>query len=127
MIIFHRFAQVMRECIALQEECSLSKPEKNASNQDKRVLAQVLENALFKLDKLVSDCILHTMYDLFVKLDRNPIKTLRLLGPLEGDESDQNVIDEEIEKFDIILDQLIQVGSFAVSYASTAKRKCEPI
>lgn len=114
----------MCECIAFQEECSLSKPDKNASKQDKRILAQVLENALFKLDKLVNDCLLRTVYILFAKLDQNPIRALRRLGPLENDEPNQTVIGEEIEKFDIVLDQLIQVGSFAVSYASTAKRKC---
>lgn len=115
--------QVMRECIVFEEECSLNKTEKSITDQDKRVLAQVLENTLFKLDKLVNDTLLHTVYDLFSKLERNPIGALRELGPLGRDESDQNVIDAEIEKFDVVLDQLLQVGSFAVSYASTAKCK----
>lgn len=114
--------QVMRECIAFQEECSLSKPQKHPNEQDKRVLAQVLENALFNLDKLVNDSLLHTVYELFIKLDQNPIKKLRQLGPMHDNIADQAVIDEEIERFDIVLDQLTQVGTFAVSYASTAKR-----
>lgn len=111
----------MRECIAFQEECSLSKPQKQPNEQDKRVLAQVLENALFNLDKLVNDCLLHTVYELLAKLDENPIKKLRQIGPMGDNIGDQTVIDDEIEKFDVILDQLTQVGSFAVSYASTAK------
>lgn len=100
------------------------KEEKAASTQDKRILAQMLENTLFKLDKMVNDSLLRLVFDLFTKLDENPIGTLRVLSPLGNDEADQNVIDEQIEKFDVVLDQLLQVGSFAVSYASTAKGEC---
>lgn len=116
--------QVMRECIAFQEECSLSNPEKVTSEQDKQMAAQVLENALLNLDKLVNDMLLQTVYELFAKLNQNPIKMLRKMSPLEEDEADQAIIDSEIDKFDNILDQLMQVGGFAVSYASTAKREC---
>lgn len=119
---------MLRECIAFQEECLLDiseKEEKAASTQDKRILAQMLENTLFKLDKMVNDSLLRLVFDLFTKLDENPIGTLRVLSPLGNDEADQNVIDEQIEKFDVVLDQLLQVGSFAVSYASTAKGECK--
>lgn len=113
----------MRECIAFQKECSLSQPDKQSSEQDKRILAQVLESALYHLDKLVNETLLHTVFELFVELDQNPISQLRKLGPSSKGSADQESIDEEIEQFDCVLDQLTQVGTFAVSYASNAK--CE--
>lgn len=107
----------MAECIEFQKICSSPESEHNMDDQDVRFKAQLVENTLYNLDKLMNNSLLRMVYNCFAEINQQPIKKLRKLN----ETSHSELIDDEIEKFDLILDRLMQIGLFATAYASKAK------
>lgn len=105
---------VMKECIALQEMClgyDSNDKEINATDRDKRLQAQQLQNALYGLDRLMNECFLRVFYTTFA--DLQPLISERTIPPAK----------QFTEQFDDILDRLIQIGLFAMAYTSNPKAK----
>lgn len=99
--------KVLTECIEFEEEFSLS-ARSNKSHQPV-IKALALESALYSLELLVNSSLLHLVYEVFEELTKKPFETLKLKGDL--------VTELEIEEFDLMIDRLIQIGLFAVSYS----------
>lgn len=107
----------MNDCVAFQEECNLHESNENINEQDIRLKAQLLENSLYNLDRLMNHSLLRMVYVVFADLNQNPLANLRDMSKLP----ESTEIDDEIENFDLILDRMMQIGSFATAYASKAK------
>lgn len=112
---------VMKECIALQEMClgyDSNDQEINASDRDKRLQAQQLQNALYNLDRLMNEAFLRVFYTTFGH-DMEPMlqESSPLVAPYE------HKIQQFAERFDRLLDHFIQIGLFAAAYTSSPKAK----
>lgn len=116
---------VMKECIEFQEMClgyDSNDKEINCSERDKRLQAQKLLNALYSLDRLMNECFLRVFYTTFSDRQSNPILNLKALRS-GGKLSDKQAQEEFLDRFDDILDRLIQIGIFAMAYTSNPKAK----
>lgn len=107
----------MQTCIEFQEICYVIE---DATEEDKRMKAEHVQYALHNLDKLVNECLLRLFFIVFAELSQNPVAKLR---SMKLSIVERNVIDHQIEKFDDILDRLIQIGAFAAAYSQNAKGK----
>lgn len=112
MTLCHR---VMLTSVEFQDICCIAKC---ATEDDKRMKAEHVQFALHNLDKLVSDCLLRLIFIVFAELNQNPVAKLRKMKEFE-----QIEVDQQIDKFDDILDRLTQIGGFAVAYSQNAKGK----
>lgn len=112
MTLCHR---VMQTSVEFQEICCTAEC---ATEDDKRMKAEHVQYALHNLDKLVSDCLLRLIFIVFAELNQNPVAKLRRMK-----DSEQIEVDQQIDKFDDVLDRLIQIGGFAVAYSQNAKGK----
>lgn len=106
--------KVLKECIDFENESSLSNPEKKVNVQQRRLKALSLENALYQLETVVNDCLLRLIYRVFSDISRKPLDALRSA-------TDPDEIDNLTTDFDLITDRLMQIGFFAISYASNLK------
>lgn len=114
MTLCHR---VMQTCIEFYEICCNTD---TATEDDKRLKAEQVQYTLNNLDKLVNDCLLRLFYIVFAELNQNPVSKLRTMTELH---IERNAVDQQIDKFDDILERLIQIGAFAVAYSQNAKGK----
>lgn len=108
---------VMKECIDFQNACTSEDKSTNTENE-KRLRAQQLQNALGNLDKLMNECLLRVFCTIFIDLKNNPIRKLRALQTANRED---DKIQEEIENFDDVLDRVIQIGTFAIAYSCDPK------
>lgn len=116
MTLCHR---VMQACIEFQEVCCVTE---DASEDDKRLKAEHVQYTLHNLDKLVNDSLLRLFFIVFAELNQNPVAKLRAM---KKSIIEQDAVEQQIDKFDDILDRLIQIGAFAVAYSHNAKGECD--
>lgn len=115
--------KVMKECIDFQEICIFDDPEICTTEKEKRLKAQLLQDALYNLDRLVNDCLLRVFFSLFSDLNQNPVEKMHKVKKQQDLTDDKTLMDKEIAKFDDILDKLILIGAFAIAYSLNAKGK----
>lgn len=116
----------MKECIELQEMClgfDNNDKEVNCSENDKRLQAQQLLNALYNLDRSMNDSFLRIFFQIFSESTNNPMQYFRAMER-GSNISQKELIEHFTEKFDDILDRLIQIGIFSISYTSSSRGKC---
>ena len=99
--------KVLNECIEFENEFSLSSKSTKMKQPSLRALA--LESALYSLELVVNSGLLHLVYEVFENLAEKPFDKLKLKGT--------EIDDEEVQEFDLIIDRLIQIGLFAVSFS----------
>lgn len=90
-------------------EFSLSNSKKNHNISSQRMKSIELETALYHLENAVNNGLLRLVFDVFFRLNRNPIEYLQSI-------KDKNVMKNEIDKFDILIERLLQIGQFAISF-----------
>lgn len=116
--------KVLKECIDFQQDCSLDRTIRTGDDQSRRLKAAGLENALYQLDKLVNDCLLRLVFDVFVELNAEPLTKLRSLvvnHKVTGSEAEKLLIDAQVNSFDELSDKLQQIGVFAAAFASNQR------
>lgn len=107
--------KVMETCIQFEEICCVTEC---TTDDDKRMKAEHVQYALHSLDKLVNECLMRLFFIVFAELNQSPVAKLRTMNKSIDD---QIAVDAHIEKFDVILDRLTQIGAFAVAYSPNAK------
>lgn len=101
---------VLKVAMEFEEEFSLSQPGKKSNESTQRMKAIELENALYSLETYVNNALLRLVFEVFHVMDKNVIENLlKIKKPSE--------LEDEIEKFDLIVDRLIQIGHFAIWYS----------
>lgn len=105
--------KVLRESIEFQKSCSLLIAV-NPDEQNRRLRAATLENALYQLDRWINDSLLKLVFAVFVELKVDPIQKLRNLCD-KG--SSQEEIDSQVEKIDELFEKIVQIGNFALSFS----------
>ncbi|GAB0086360.1 Serendipity locus protein alpha [Sergentomyia squamirostris] len=103
--------RVLKECIALEEECSSAKA--SDSDLNRRFKAELLEVALTHLETAVNTSLLRLVCHVFVELTENPVGKLRQAMRKE----DENLLDVETEKFDLLLDRILQIGILGIAFS----------
>ncbi|XP_063695677.1 serendipity locus protein alpha-like [Culicoides brevitarsis] len=103
--------KVLKECQALEEECSLSDPKKPPNDANRRLKADILEAAMYQLENLINDALLRLVIDTFKDLKCFSVKNL-----LE----DSSEVDPQ-EIIDGIIDRLFQIGRFGIMFADEMK------
>lgn len=112
--------KVLRECISLEKECSFSDKEVKESEKNRRLKAEVLETALYQLEHLINECLLRLVFQVLIDLKKDPVQMLR---KMKMENVAQDIIDESIFDFDLILDRLVQIGIFAIAFSTNYKSK----
>lgn len=112
--------KVLRECISLEKECSFSDKEVKESEKNRRLKAEVLETALYQLEHLINECLLRLVYQVLADLKKDPVQLLR---KMKLENTEQDVMDDAICDFDLILDRLVQIGIFAIAFSTNYKSK----
>ncbi|XP_055533312.1 serendipity locus protein alpha-like [Wyeomyia smithii] len=110
--------KVLKECISLEKESALVEGEDKPNAQSRLLKASALESAIFQLEAQVNDCLLRLVYDTFAELNQNLIGDMRSLVKNEAPEED---ISSATDKFDSLVDKMMQIGLFAISYADNYK------
>ncbi|EDS38857.1 serendipity locus protein alpha [Culex quinquefasciatus] len=110
--------KVLKECIALEKESALVEGEGRPDAQSRRLRASVLEAVIYQLESQVNDCLLKLVYETFAELDQNVIREMRRLVKEEASEEQ---IDGMANRFDAMVDKIMQIGLFAISYADNYK------
>lgn len=101
---------VLKVSIEFQEEFSLSQPGKKSNASDQRMKAIELENALYNLENYINDALLRLVFQVFSDMDQNPIEKLRM-------QKDPLALENDVEKFDLLIDRLIQIGHFSTWFS----------
>uniref|UniRef100_A0A8D8JRF0 Serendipity locus protein alpha n=2 Tax=Culex pipiens TaxID=7175 RepID=A0A8D8JRF0_CULPI len=110
--------KVLKECIALEKESALVEGEGRPDEQSRRLRASVLEATIYQLEAQVNDCLLKLVYETFAELDQNLIREMRRLVKEEASEEQ---VDGMANRFDAMVDKIMQIGLFAISYADNYK------
>lgn len=105
--------KVLRDTIAFEESCSLSKD--NPDEQNRRLKAATLENSLYSLDRWINDSLLKLVFAVFVELKMDPIQKLRELCEIKNVQQDD--VNRQIEKIDELYERIVQIGNFALSFS----------
>uniref|UniRef100_A0A336LYB3 CSON005790 protein n=1 Tax=Culicoides sonorensis TaxID=179676 RepID=A0A336LYB3_CULSO len=101
--------KVLKECDALEAECSLSDSKNPPNDTNRRLKAGLLETAIYQLENLINDELLRLVFETFKDLKAFKIKDLH-----ENCEYSQDLIDS-------ILDRLFQIGQFGIMFADEIK------
>lgn len=110
--------RVLKECIALEKESALVEGEGRPDAQNRRLKASVLESAIYQLETQVNDCLLMIVYETFAEMDRKLLGKMRQMIKEGAKEED---IDSMANRVDIMVDRIMQIGLFAISYADNHK------
>lgn len=113
--------RVMRACIEFQEVCfndDIDNDGTKYTENDKRLKAQGLQNALYNLDRLMNECYLRVYFKSFADFMETPLKKIHMH---KNQRNQRDAMNEMIESFDDILDQLIQLGNFGIAYSANTK------
>ncbi|XP_053688440.1 serendipity locus protein alpha-like [Sabethes cyaneus] len=110
--------KVLKECISLEKESALQEGADKPNAQNRLLKASALESAIFNLETQVNDCLLRLVYETFAELSQNLIASMRKLVKEGASEED---ISLATEKFDSLVDKMMQIGLFAISYADNYK------
>lgn len=101
---------VLKIAMDFEEEFSLAQPGKKLDASSQRMKAIELENALCSLESYVNNALLRLVYEVFHVMDKNIIEQLTNVEELSE-------LEQEIEKFDLHVDRLIQIGHFAIWFS----------
>lgn len=110
--------RVLKECIALEKESALVEGASRPDGQNRRLKASVLESAIYHLETQVNDCLLKIVFETFAEMDRKLIGRMRKLVKEEASEEE---IDNMTNRIDTMVDRIMQIGLFAISYADNYK------
>lgn len=101
---------VLKLAMDFEEEYSLAQPGKKLNASSKGMKSIELENSLLSLESFVNNALLRLAYEVFHVMDKNIIEEL-----VRIDETSD--LEQEIEKFDLLIDRLIQIGHFAIWFS----------
>ncbi|CRK88982.1 CLUMA_CG002675, isoform A [Clunio marinus] len=101
---------VLKIAMEFEEEFSLSQPGKKLNATDQRMKAMDLETSLCSLESFLNNSLLRLVVEVFHVMDGKTIERLK-------NSSNSSTVDVEIEKFDLLIDRLIQIGHFAISFS----------
>lgn len=73
-----------------------------------------LKGALYKLEQLVNDSLLNLVYEVFIRIQEDPITIMNI--------SNSN-IDDLVKEFDLLNERIIQITLFALGFADECKCK----
>lgn len=104
--------KVIKECMDFELEFSLSDPSKKHDKNNQKLKAISLENALYMLENLINDCLLRLVFEVFEQLNQNPFMDLRTAKISLSDAE----FELKVEEFDFIIDRIIQIGLFGISF-----------
>lgn len=113
---------VLKSAMEFEAEFSLSNPDKKLNESSQRMKSIELESSLCSLENFVNNALLRLAVEVFHLMDGSVIKRL-----IETDEAE---LEDEIEKFDLLVDRLIVIGRFGISFSvddaklSSAIRSC---
>ncbi|XP_021707680.1 serendipity locus protein alpha [Aedes aegypti] len=110
--------RVLKECIGLEKESALVEGAGRPDGQNRRLKASVLESAIYQLETQVNDCLLKIVFETFAEMDRKLIGRLRKM--VKEGASDEE-IDNMTNRIDTMVDRIMQIGLFAISYADNYK------
>lgn len=113
--------RVLKECIGLEKESALVEGAGRPDGQNRRLKASVLESAIYQLETQVNDCLLKIVFETFAEMDRKLIGRLRKM--VKEGASDEE-IDNMTNRIDTMVDRIMQIGLFAISYADNYKGRC---
>lgn len=102
---------VLKVALEFEEEFSLSNPDKKANMTSQRIKAIALENSLCNLENFINNALLRLSFEVFHVMDGKVVKRMM-------DIKNQTKLEEEIEKFDLLVDRFIVIGRFAISFIS---------
>lgn len=115
---------VLKQAMDFEEEFSLAQPGKKLNESDQRMKAIELESSLCSLESFVNNALLRLVFEVFHRSDRSIIEELEAVA------DDSAALEQKIEKFDLYIDRLIQIGHFAIWFCrddasvSSAIRSC---
>ncbi|XP_055383344.1 serendipity locus protein alpha [Condylostylus longicornis] len=113
--------KVLKDCIDFQNECDFSSTEKQLLTQKNiRLKSLVVENAIYKLEDFINESLLKLFFFVFTDLENNSVRNIR--KSIKENPKDKK-IDDMIADFDINVDRLIQIGTFALTFAPNSKVK----
>lgn len=101
---------VLKIAMDFEDEFSLAQPGKKLNASSQRMKSIELENSLCSLENYVNNALLRLVYEVFHAMDKNIIEEL-------GKVEDPSALEQEIEKFDLHVDRLIQIGHFAIWFS----------
>lgn len=104
---------VLRIAMDFEEEFSLAQPGRKSNISSQRMKAIELENSICSLENFVNEALLRLVFEVFHVTDSNLLAKM-----VDADEAAQEL---EIEKFDLHVDRLIQIGHFAISIGNDQK------
>lgn len=105
---------VLKVAMDFEEEFSLAQPGKKSNVSSQRMKAIDLENSICSLENFVNEALLRLVYEVFHVMDGNAVADLIKVDDSSSQES-------RIEKFDLLVDRLIQIGHFAISIGNDQK------
>lgn len=101
---------VLRSAMEFEEEFSLADPNRKLSETAQRMKSIELESSLCSLENFVNNALLRLSVEVFHVMDGRVVQRL-----IEADESN---LEAEVEKFDLLIDRLIVIGRFGISFSS---------
>lgn len=113
--------RVMRACIEFQEICLYDDVDNDGTEyteNDKRLKAQQLQNALYSLDRLMNESYLRIFFKSFANFMEIPLKKIQMH---KNQRNRRDAMNEMTETFDKLLDELIQIGNFGIAYSANTK------
>jgi Serendipity locus alpha protein (SRY-A) len=101
---------LLKIAIDFEEEFSLAQPGKKTNSSSQRMKALELESSICSLENYVNDALLRLVFEVFHIMDGNVIEDLKNL-------KDSTELEQEVNKFDLLVDRLIQIGHFAIWFS----------
>ncbi|XP_059623009.1 serendipity locus protein alpha-like [Phlebotomus argentipes] len=108
--------RVLKECIALEEECAVDCA--GETDLNRRFKAELLEVALTHLEQAVNSSLLRLVCQVFQQLAGNPVDLFRKAVRMAKQEEDEELLEKETEKFDLLLDRILQIGILGIAFSS---------
>lgn len=107
--------RILKECIALEEECAADAGD---TDLNRRFKAELLEVALTHLEQAVNNSLLRLVCHVFVELTENPVDGFRKAVRKAKQEEDNDALEAETEKFDLLLDRILQIGILGIAFST---------
>ncbi|XP_055914880.1 serendipity locus protein alpha [Eupeodes corollae] len=112
--------KTIRNCMAFQEECSLSEEKTKINENERKLKAMSLENSLYQLEDFINESLLRLVFHTFLDYSKLSVQKLREAMQISVDDS---LLDEVIADFDVNIDRTTQIGVFAIAFAPNVKIK----
>lgn len=110
--------KVLKLTLEFEEEFSLSGKTKNTNYPQQQLKRNELESSLHSLEKFVNETLLRLVYEVFQELNftlKNHLKAF------------ENIVDAEIDGFDLLIEKLLQIGQFAAAFSTEDHRMASAI